>query len=66
MIILFFSFCSIGLIIYISIKIINQPLEKTNLDYNFKIKASDREYKTWDFSMFPIFCGTMMNLFEGN
>jgi len=34
--------------------------------YEITITEEDRHYKTWDMAAFPMFCATMMNIFEGN
>jgi amino acid permease len=64
--ILCFTFSAICLIVYINIKIYSKsPLEVEN-EYHIHITNEDRQYNYWDTSMIPIFCGTMMSLFEGN
>ena len=35
-------------------------------EYDLKITDEDRQYNYWDTWMIPIFCATMMCLFEGN
>lgn len=37
-----------------------------NDTYNLPLTEEDRNYNYWDTSMLPLFCATMMTLFEGN
>jgi hypothetical protein len=54
------------IIIVISGIIASQSVEENNEDYHLDMTEEQREYKYWDWLMFPIFCSSMQSLFEGN
>jgi len=66
MVILIFTFLAIGIIIYLCINIIEDSPKEVEDEYHITVTEEDREYKYWDTIMVPIFCATMMTLFEGN
>ena len=66
LIILVFTFIAIGIIIYLSIVILQMSPQEANDTYGTKITDDDRDYKIFDGMMLPIFCAAMMSLFEGN
>jgi hypothetical protein len=65
-VILVFTFVAIGIIIYICIVIIGMSPEEANSTYGLHLKDDDRDYVGVDWIMVPVFCATMMTLFEGN
>jgi hypothetical protein len=65
--ILVFTFLAIGIIIYICIVIIGLSPDEVNERYpGMHLKDEDRDYNQIDWVMVPVFCATMMTLFEGN
>lgn len=66
LIVLCFTLVSFALIAYVCISIIIHPLEESNKIFNLQLTEKDVKYVKWDFSMLPMFCSTMMNIFEGN
>jgi amino acid permease len=66
LIILIFTFLAIGIIIYLSIVILQMSPQEADDTYGLKITDDDRDYKYFDGMMIPIFCAAMMSLFEGN
>jgi len=64
--ILIFTFIAIGIIIYISIAIINMSPQEASQTYGIELTEEDRKYTELDWLMIPVFCATMMTLFEGN
>ena len=64
--ILIFTFISIGIIIYLSIVILQMSPQEANDAYGTEITDEDRDYNYFDGLMIPVFCATMMTLFEGN
>jgi amino acid permease len=65
-IILIFTFSAIIIIIYLCITIAMKSPEENQNDYGLDITDEDRDYNYWDSLMIPVFCATMMTLFEGN
>jgi proton-coupled amino acid transporter len=66
LIILVFTFLAIFIILYLSIDILNDSPQEANEVYGTHITDEDRDYKYFDGMMLPIFCASMMSLFEGN
>jgi hypothetical protein len=64
--VLCFTMVSFGIISYISFDILTQDADSIWNNYKIRILPSDHEYKMHDWRAFPIFCATMMNIFEGN
>ena len=64
--ILIFTFISIGIIIYLSVVILQMSPQEANDAYGTDITDEDRDYNYIDWLMIPVFCATMMTLFEGN
>lgn len=64
--ILIFTFIAIIIIIVICIQVINMSPQEVNDNYHLPLTDDDRNYNTWDWLMIPVFCATMMTLFEGN
>lgn len=65
-VILVFTFLAIGIILYMSIKIMQESPQELEDEYHITVTEDDRDYKYIDWVMLPIFCATMMTLFEGN
>ena len=65
-IVMCFTLVSFCLIAYVSYHIYMQPLQTTFEEYGILITEQDRNYKTFDVAALPMFCATMMNIFEGN
>lgn len=59
------TFVALSLVLYVCVKILNQPRELTKTEFGIDISPQDRNYVYWDFVNLPIFCNTMMNLLEG-
>lgn len=64
--VLAFTFCSFGIIIFVCCKILSQSFAQTETEFKIKLTADDWNYKLWDWGALPVFCATMMNIFEGN
>lgn len=64
--ILIFTFIAIIIIVVICIMILNKSPQEVNDDYGLPLTEEDRTYNSWDWLMIPVFCATMMTLFEGN
>ena len=65
-VILCFTFLAIGIIVYLSARIFIMTAEEASETYHIQLTEDDRVYNQWDTSMLPLFCATMMTLFEGN
>ena len=64
--ILCFTFLALGIIVYMCSKIYIMTPQEVNDEYHLPLTEDDRNYNYWDTSMLPLFCATMMTLFEGN
>ena len=64
--VLIFTFIAIGIIIYMCAVIYSKSPQEVEDDYHVQITEEDRQYNMFDGMMLPIFCATMMTLFEGN
>jgi amino acid permease len=65
-VILCFTFLALGIIVYMCSKIYYMTPQEVNDEYHLDLTEDDRNYNYWDTSMLPLFCATMMTLFEGN
>ena len=63
--ILCFTFLALGIIVYMCSKIYIMTPQEVNDEYHLPLTEEDRNYNYWDTSMLPLFCATMMTLFEG-
>jgi amino acid permease len=66
LVILVFTFVAVGIIIYLSIVILQMSPQEADDTYGLKLTDDDRDYKYIDAMNIPIFCAAMMSLFEGN
>ena len=66
MAVLLFSVLSFAFITYLSADIVNLSVDEANSKYGLHLKDSDRDFKYWDWLMFPIFIANFMNVFEGS
>lgn len=66
LVILCFTFLAIFIIIYLSIDILEDSPQEANDVYGTHLTDEDRDYNVFDGMMLPIFCASMMSLFEGN
>lgn len=64
--ILVFTFVAIIIIVVLCVQILNMSPKEVSDNYNIPLTDDDRNYNTWDWMMIPVFCATMMTLFEGN
>lgn len=65
-VILAITLSSLGMIAYVCIQVYRQPLEVTQREYGISLTEADRQYTYWNTAALPMFCATMMNIFEGN
>ena len=66
MVVLVFTFISIGIIAVITWRIYQLPVDKLKETYNLEMTEDDREYLLLDVGAIPMFSAAMMTLFEGN
>ena len=64
--VLVFTFIAIGIIIYTCSVIYTKSPQEVEDEYHIHLTDDDRQYTMFDGMMLPIFCATMMTLFEGN
>jgi hypothetical protein len=61
-----FTITSLIMVTYVCFEIYYLNPEEIQTKFGLSITEEDRTYKYWEMSAFPVFCATMMNLFEGN
>ena len=66
LVILVITLSSLGMIAYICVQVYRQPLDVTQKEYGINLTEADRQYSYWNAAALPMFCATMMNIFEGN
>jgi len=66
MLVLVFTFISIGIILHITLDVYWLPVDKLKETYNLELTEEDREYVMLDIQAVPMFSAAMMTLFEGN
>jgi hypothetical protein len=65
-VVLIFTFFAIGVIIYMCADIYTKSPSEIDDEYHVHVTDEDRNYNYFDGGMIPVFCATMMTLFEGN
>ena len=66
LVVLLFTFSAIAIIIWKSSEILSKSPAEVRDEYHIPMADDDRQYNYWVWEMLPIFCATMLSLFEGN